>query len=399
MAFYCLGVSHREAALDKRETLRLPDVRLVSLLRMLRELAGLDEALILSTCHRFELYAATTADSVLENGWRELAAFVGDETPARESWRLRKNGEAVRHLFRVASGLDSVVPGDAQILGQVKDAYRLACQAGTSGFYTSACFHRAFRVGKRSRSETGLGNGCTSTGSAAVEKAEVECGLADKRVLVVGAGDIGRLVLRAVRTKNPAAVTLANRSTSGGHIFHLSCEYGAKVIGLEGLSAAVRQHDVIFSATSAPHVLITADMVSSSSPLWLFDLAVPRDIDPQVGNMPGVRLWTVDDLAPCRASTLALRRGEIPRAEEIVKEALAEYEVWNRELAAVPSIRRILELADRALEDEGRRIAETLSGDVLTDVLRGQRRMVRDLMRTIIEELKATARDSADRMD
>jgi len=402
MGLVCLTRNFIHAPLAERERLHLPEKEIVSALQTLRSEVGLGECVLLCTCNRTELYFDGPADRRTGPALAALGRLAGAPEVRPESMPLLQGEEAIRHLFRLAAGLESLVVGENQILGQLKTAYRLACEAQTGGFFVNEWFHRAFRTGKRVRTETALCSGGTSVGTVAVEHAAAACDLSSRRALIVGAGEISELVLRALATRGPRALTLCNRTIGRGPASLLAKRHSARLTPLEELPAELLRHDLVFSATASPDFVLRADAVRAAAahrrpddPLRLYDLALPRDIEPEAAAFAGVLLVVLDDLAPFVRETLDSRTREIPRAEAIVEAAVGDYAAWRHELAAVPSIRRLLNIAEAARREEASRLAGHLPPAALAESERSQRRLVQNLMRNIIEELKRTARESA----
>ncbi|MDR0362565.1 MAG: glutamyl-tRNA reductase [Planctomycetota bacterium] len=391
---YCLSLNFRLAAIERREVFALSESALAGLLRALVDGGLALEAIVLSTCHRFELYCiaapGTTPDAIRDQLLEEVGLAHG-KTP---NFTVIADLDAVRRLFRIASGLESLVLGENQVLSQMKDAYRIACDAETSGFHLNACFHRAFRVGKAVRSQTRLSAGGSSVGTVAVDMAARDGRVADKRVLVVGAGEIGALCLRAAVARKPATLTLVNRTTRRGPARDLAAKHNARFAPLEALAGELLRHDAVFTATASPDAVITLAMLRGADGLAVYDLALPRDVEEGADRLPGVFYYTVDDIQP-HADRLAIERADaIPAAEALVNAALADFDAWLLELSAVPSIRRILELGGALQAEEDAFLAERLSGDALDAARHSVRRLSQNLMRTIIDELKRTVRNT-----
>ncbi|MDR1613686.1 MAG: glutamyl-tRNA reductase [Planctomycetota bacterium] len=395
---FCLSINFRNVPLGRREEFACGRDSMLSLLQKLGADRTALEAAVLSTCHRFEVYGVLGPSASPDAVAAKLAGHVGLAPAGMPAFDCFRDFDAVGHLFRVAAGLDSLVLGENQILFQVKDAYRLACEAETSGFYLNACFHRAFRVGKAVRGHTSLSAGGSSVGTVAVDMAARENGgLAGKRVLVVGAGEIGALCLRAARLRNPRSLTLANRVSRRGPAAELAAKYGARFAPLESLAEEIRSHDLVFSATASTDAVISLEMLKNVEKVSIYDLALPRDVEPGAERLAGVTYRTVDDVRP-HADYLASERAEaVPAAERIVGEALADFESWSMELAVVPSIRRILELGAALQAGEDAFLQERLSGECLETARRSVRRLSQNLMRNIIGELKRTARNTSRR--
>ncbi len=398
MPLVCLTRNHTNAPLELRERLHFPEREIRSVLRELQEHAGLSECCLVCTCNRTELYFASYTGARVEEAMTALGRLADDPSISNETIDTLSEEEAIRHLFRVSGGLESAVLGENQILGQVKTAYELTCEARTSGYFINAVFHRALRVGKRIRTETELGRGCTSVAAAAVEHAhQAEGGLTGKRVLVVGTGEIAALVLRALQALSPGEICVAGRRPKRAE--KLAAAHGAQGIDFDGLADALSSHDVVFSATASPGYIITPDIMGGLAPgrnLHLYDLALPRDVEPAISELDGVDVTNIDALDPQLSETMAARARAIPAAEAIVENAVVDYARWLKELAAVPSIRRLLETGTATWEREVAKLGGKLSPSEAERIKAVSRRILQNLMSGIIGELKETARQAAD---
>lgn len=326
MRVFCLGLSHRTAPVEVREKFALTADATPGMLERMRASGLVSEAVWLSTCNRVEIYAASAADGV-ENLQRWLLDH-GRGTPdlVREG-RLYLLGEphSVEHLFRVASGLDSMVLGETEILGQLKKAYDLAMQHGHTGARLNKAFQRAFNVAKHIRSTTAIQRGGISVASVSVELAErLFESFQGRRALLLGAGDTGEKVARALLSRGIGSVLIHNRSPEKAALL-------AEALGPEARPCAdwvqeAPQVDVIISSTSTPDFVIDVPRLEPlvrsrrNRTLLLIDLAVPRDIDPAVANMPGVFLYNVDDLQMIARHHLEAREAEAVRCEAIIRE-------------------------------------------------------------------------------
>lgn len=401
MPLRCLTWNHRNAPVALRESLHIEEAAICGVLRALRADIPLEECALLCTCHRTELYfvppagVAAPDDTLAQRTAALLVQIAGAAVPP-ESAALLRGDAAVRHLFRVASGLESLAIGESQILGQVKAAYRLACEAGCNGFYTNACFHRAFRAGKRVRAQTRLGAAGISAADVAVAHAERALGgLAAKRVLVAGGGEIADLLLRALADRRPARVSVARRSPGRACAvpgIAVICE-----VPLDAIGRAAAEHDVLFSATASPGYVLTPAMLAewpAGHALAIYDLALPRDVDPAVAALPGVVLHHLDTLAVTAPEGVA--EEDIRAAEAIVDRAMEDYRAWRRELAAVPSIRRLIAISESVRQAELEKIAAALAGPERERMERVTHRMTQRILKAIADELKRIARDAPD---
>jgi len=342
MDLLLVGTSHHHAPVEVRERVALELGEAAALAARLGEAGA--EAVCLSTCNRTELYLAHPDAAEAERlAVETLVALAGDEI---ESVLYRLHGEAAAvHLFRVAAGLDSLVPGEGEILGQVKAAY----EAGSAGPFLGRLFRQALHAGKRVRSDTAIGERPASVSSAAAALAQQVFGdLAGRRVLVIGAGSVGELAARAL-TARGAEVRVANRTVGDG------------MLSLEEVEPQLAEADVVVSSTSAPGFVLERSQVERAlrarkgKPLFLIDLAVPRDLDPAIHELEGCFLYDIDDLEAVVAESLAGRRSEAAQAEGIVAEEVERFGEWRSSLDVVPAI---ASLRARAEEIRARELAK-----------------------------------------
>ncbi len=319
MPLLATGLNHHTASVTLRERLAVRESEVVALTRDLRGQRGVEEAVLLITCNRAEVYAAgESPEAVLEF----LAArFDLGEDTAR---LYRHSGpDAARHLFRVVSGLDSMVLGETEIFGQVKNAYTTAQLAGATSRVLNKLFQHAFRVGKRVRSSTQIQQGATSVGGAAVELAEKIFGdLKNSTVMILGAGEISRRTAQSLQSRGARSVIVANRTFAKAEA--LAAEMGGRAVHYDAWPEEVLKVDVIISSTAAPHHVITGAHVRDvmrrrhHRPLFLIDIAVPRDIDPACGEMDDVYLYNLDHLEQLAGEARGRREQEIIRCESII---------------------------------------------------------------------------------
>ena len=330
MRLSLVGISHRHAPVELRERVALNATDAAALARALASRRG--ECVCLSTCNRTELYVV--GDDA-ESRAQEALRALGDDEVAALSYRLADQAAAL-HLFRVAAGLDSLVPGEGEILGQVRAAY----EAGAPGPLLNRLFHDALHAGKRARSQTAIAESPASVSSAGAALAQQVFGeLAGRRVLVVGAGKVGELAARSLAARGAEIAAVANRS--GERAEELAQPFGARAVTLEQLPEELVSVDVVVACTSAPGFVVhSSDVLERKGrPLFLIDLAVPRDIDPAVNELDGCYLYDIDDLEAVVEASLAGRRREAERAEAIVAEEAERFRVWQASLDVVPDDR------------------------------------------------------------
>jgi glutamyl-tRNA reductase len=358
MDILLLGANHRTAPADVRAALARDAAGVQALLSRIRDGGVLREAAILSTCNRTEFYA------VADNG-QAGREFLGELIASESSVRI-ENGRcgvaletagAALHLHRVAAGLDSMMLGEPQVLGQVRDAHVAARSAGTLGAILDRLFGSALHAGKRARAESGIAAGAVSVASAAVALAErVFSSLADRSVVVVGAGETGRLVARHFSERNVGDLVIANRSLERAKA--VAEDVGGRAIDLGGLPAALATTSVVISATSAPGFVIPASMVADAARkrpdrhLVLVDIAVPPDIDPRAAAPENVFLYPLDALQTIVDQNRARREKEVPHAEAIVHGECERFLAWARSRSAVPVLRELREHFERVRVEE-----------------------------------------------
>ncbi len=361
-----IGVSHKTAPLELRDRLALTEGRAVS---VLGELAGVDEiqeAASISTCNRTELYLYA-ADGVAAES-RALAALAreADTRPTELVGHLYslRGGEAAEHLFGVTAGLDSMIIGEAEIQGQVKRAYELALVEGATGPVLNRLFRGALAAGKRARTETAISVRALSVPQVAVEQAQRTIGeLGSRRVLVVGAGETAELTARALAARGVEAVFIANRRHD--RAIGLAQRFGGRAIRFEDLPEEMAEADIVAASTSSPHHVIEHDALTEvmemrdGRPLLLIDLAVPRDIHPSCRDVPGVRLYDMDDLQELVERNLSSRQAEAQRVRSLLRAELARFERWLAIQDVTPTIAALRsrgeEIVDRVLaENDGR---------------------------------------------
>jgi len=348
------GMNHRTAPLDTREKLSCLPGEERAVTKEMIEAAGAAECVVVSTCNRFEVYVAAadavTAGKNLERHVRERAALSPEEGAAQVY--VKHGVDAVRHLFRVASSLDSMVVGEAQILGQLKEAYTKASEYHTNGRTVDRAFHAAFRAAKRVRTETSVAENPVSISHVAVELAEsIFSSLKDRSVLVVGAGKMGELAARRFAAKGGMKLVVTNRTAE--RAAETAVRLGAQSAPFERLESLLCDADVVISSTAAKGYVITAPMLQGVirwrhyRPLFLVDIAVPRDIEPAAGRIENVYLYDVDDLQKVADSNLGARAAEIARSEAIVGEEVGAFVRRAQEIEAAPLITALREAVTR----------------------------------------------------
>jgi glutamyl-tRNA reductase len=364
MPLVCLGLSHQTAPVDVRERHVFPASRMAETLVALRDYEMVREAAMLATCGRLEIYAEVEE---YEAGVEQLKSFLknfrhGDVQHDMSSYMYTLLGtQATDHLFRVATGLDSMLIGEAEILGQVKDAYIQAQKARSLGKTLHALFREALVAGKEARTRTAIGGNSVSVATAAVELAKQRFGtLAGKTVLVIGAGKMGTLAAKRLRGEG-ADLMVANRSHQGARSAVEAAGAGTAV-EMPELVAALSRSDIVITSTGASHFVLGPGNVAEAMlarperPLFIIDIAVPRDADPDVARIPGVSVADIDHLKDLVDLTLEGRRAEVPLVEEIVTEHAERFARWYRSRAAVPVVSSLVQKAEAVREAEIERL-------------------------------------------
>jgi len=381
MHVVAVGLNHKTAPVALREAATVREEQAGELLRALVRTAA-SEAAVLSTCNRTELYLAAESHEAAEGA--ALRAFEktgGDAVLA--ALYVKRNADAARHLFSVAAGLDSLVVGESQVLGQVRHALALAQEAGTAGPYLTQLFNQAVHVGKRVRAETPIGNGAASVSYAAVELArKVLGGLEGKRVLLVGAGKTAELAARSLAGRGVASVVVANRSTENAE--RLARRFGGRHAGLGELPALLESADIVIASTGARRAVISradvaaAMLARSERPLVIIDIAMPRDVEERAGEVEGVFLYNIDDLKEVVDANLAERSRFAGEAGAIVEEEAFRFAAWMDERRAAPVIAALRRKVYEAAEAEVERLLRRL--DHLPDE---EKEKIRTLARSI----------------
>jgi glutamyl-tRNA reductase len=370
MHIHCLGLNHTTADVQLRERLAFSDDSIKAALARLG--CGMPSAkhpftemVILSTCNRVEVYALSAYEDfgALEDFLSEVKGQPRDEFQDHVYRYL--DDQAVTHLFRVAAGLDSLVLGEPQILGQVMHAFEMARGQNSAGPVLSRLFQTALRVGKRARSETAIGQNPASISSMAVRLAEkIVSDLPAADILVIGAGEMAELCVEALRKRGVKRVTVVNRTRDRAQ--GLAGRWGGTAMTFENLPAALQGADVLIASTSAPHTVISTEMVTeamrarSERPLFVIDIAVPRDVDTQAGEIPGVSLYDIDALQQHLSHSLNRRAQEIPNVEAILVELKVEFNEYLKLLEVFPLIAEMHQRAESIRQTELRKTLRRL---------------------------------------
>jgi glutamyl-tRNA reductase len=376
MAFNVLGINHKTAPVALREKVAFSDDRLLAALRALRQELGVAEVVILSTCNRTEVYWAGSASGAELSQW--LERHHGNNLDLAPSLYVHQEQRAIAHAFSVASGLDSMVLGEAQILGQLKDAYRVAQEAGSTGPSLNKLFQAAFSAAKRVRSETRIGENAVSLASATVSLARrVYSDLSAHTALMVGAGDMNALTARHFMSAGVKRMVIANRTL--GRAQTLAAELEAHAVGLDDLDKELAQADIVITCTASPIPLITKRATEAAirsrrrRPIFMVDLAVPRDIDPAVADLEDVYLFSIDDLQQLVDENRQQREVAAGGARLLIDEEVARFLNESRAHDAGPTIRALREQAEQirlhTVEQARRQLAAGKTADEVLEYL------------------------------
>jgi glutamyl-tRNA reductase len=343
-----VGLNHKTAPLDIRECLAFSDEDTRMALVTLKSQPYLEESILFSTCNRVELLmSAKEASAAIKGAKQFIADFKRIPLDGFESsLYLYQGKEAVRHIFQVAASLDSMVVGEPQILGQVKEAYRKASEEKTSGVILNRLLHRTFFVAKRIRTETGIGDHAVSISYAAIELGRKIFGsLEDKQVLLVGAGEMAELAVEHLQRNRSGHIYVANRTFERG--VAMAAGYGGTAIRFEEVPNYINMVDIVIGSTGATHFVITRDMVKGvmrgrrNRPIFFIDIAVPRDIDPKINTLNNVYVYDIDDLKGVVEENIEDRQREAAKAERIIDEAVIHFQQWYQSLDVVPTIKAL----------------------------------------------------------
>jgi glutamyl-tRNA reductase len=398
MNFQLIGVNHKSAPVEVRERLAIPEHKLPEALQQLMQISGVGEGLILSTCNRVEVLART------QNGSTDLRQFLAqyfDSDPSSYSQLLyeHRQSEAVRHVFRVASSLDSMVVGEPQILGQVKEAYATARAAGAVQSYLDLLLTRAFAVAKRVRTETGVGSSSVSVASVAVELAgKIFGSLEGKQVCLVGAGKMSELAARHLLAKGAGPIFVANRTFDRAQA--LAQKFSGQAVRFDQLYQHCERADIVITSTGAPVAIFRREhgemflAKRRNRPMFFIDIAVPRDVDPQMNKLDGIFVYDIDDLQDAVGSHVEDRRKEAERAENIIEAEVERFQARLHTLHVVPTIVSLQDQFETIRQAEldrvrGRLGKLTQEQDLAIEAL--SRGIVNKILHTPIRSLKSAA--------
>ena len=349
-----LGLNHETAPVEVRECLAKDPKNPVLILNSLRQVNEIKEVFFLSTCNRVEVLCVTDHPTKSEQAVIRLLSDLGGIPRERlgEYLFVHREIDAVRHIFRVASSLDSMVVGEPQILGQMKEAYTLSVAEKTSGVILNRLLHKAFHAAKRVRSETGIADAAVSIAYAAVELAKkIFYDLSDRKVLLIGAGEMAELIARHLLNFGVRSLVVANRTFDKA--VPLADFFKGQAVSFEEIGARILEDDIVIASTAAPDYIVTRDLLKGlmrrrrNRPLFFIDIAVPRNVEPEVNEIENVYLYDIDDLKGVVAVNLEQRRSEAIKAERIVDEETIRFGHWLRTLEVVPTIIDLKEKAEK----------------------------------------------------
>jgi glutamyl-tRNA reductase len=390
MRLFLIGMSHKTAPIEMRERLQLECGEGNQPLAELMRLNGIQEALYLSTCNRVEILARAEDDVQAVEVLKSFIYRQGNLSIAEleKCLYIHRDLEAVRHLFRVTSSLDSMVMGEPQILGQMKEAYRMAVESRATGVFLNRLSHQAFQAAKRVRTETGIAGNAVSVSYAAVELAKKIFGdLKGKTILLIGAGEMSELAARHLLRQGVGRIIIANRTYARAEA--MAAEFQGTPVAFDRFYEVLPEVDIVIASTGAPGYILSAEMVAAALRrrrnrlLFLIDIAVPRDIDPAAGEIDNVYLYNIDHLQGVVDANKEGRRAEAMKAEAIVAEEVEAFEGWFNSLEVVPTIVALREKVEGIvkgeleksaswlgkLDEEERKRVEILTASIMNKIL------------------------------
>lgn len=384
-----IGMNHETAPVELRECIAADPETTRRILSALRDLPSIREGLFLSTCNRIEVLFTT--EQVAEAKRRILSLLSGLGQVPHEAlsgcFYSLEGLDAVKHIFRVASSLDSMVVGEPQILGQIKDAYQRATQEKTSGVIVNRLMHRAFHVAKRVRTETGICESAVSISYAAVELAKkIFHSLEEKTVLLIGAGEMAELAARHLVSNGVSSMLVTNRTFE--RAVRMAEQFHARPVSFDEIERQLLEADIVVCSTASPEHVITFEQVKKllrkrrNRPLFFIDIAVPRDVEPRVNTLANVYVYDIDDLKGVIALNVEQRKREAIKAERIVKEEVLKFGQWLNTLSVVPTITALREKADAIIQAELKK-----SNSLLEHLDEKQRGAVEVLVHSIAEKV------------
>ncbi len=398
MRLFAIGLSHRTAPVDLRECVDFARGGVDAALSALASRGVGREVVVLSTCNRVEIYAVGDTDATADGVGRFFSEYHNvPHARVAEHLYQRRGAEVARHLFRVAAGLDSLVVGEPQILGQVKAAYSTASDLHYTGTLTNRLFHSAFAAGKRVRSETGLGEGAVSVSYAAISLAKKIFGrLKGRRVLILGAGEMAKLTGMHLQAQDVQEIAIVSRTLATAE--GLAERLGGRAVPWDELDEALGVADIVITATAAAEPVLTRARMDEvmrprrGRPIFVIDIAVPRDVEAAVGDLDQVFLYNIDDLQTIVQENMARRSGELARAEAIVEEEVLRFASWMQSREIVPTVVALRQRFEAIRRGELARLEPKMAGlgpEARARVDEITRLIVEKLLLTPTEQLKA----------
>jgi glutamyl-tRNA reductase len=396
-----IGLDHNTAPLEVREKFYIKEESIPDVLSRIRQ-EGIDEAVVVSTCNRTEIYFSGDDNDAMVAKVRNV---LSDTVKAEGDWFDRymyifQDEDAFRHLFLVASGLDSMVIGEPEIFGQVKEAYRIAASSRSTGFFLNKTFHKTFNVAKRIRTETKIGYNPLSISSMAVELAKrIFGGLDEKKILVVGAGEMCETALKYFQKEGLSDIFVTNRTYQRAH--KLADEIIGEARSFESLFELLTAVDVVLTSTGSDVPLITLDMVHmamkkrKNRPIFFIDIAVPRDVEPAVNDVDNVYLYDIDDLKELSQKHLSNRVKESEKAQVIIDDEAAKFSEWLEKVDVNPLISHIMATADTIRNREMKRTMARFA-DKDPEIAAALDAMTRSIMNKLVHPYLALLKDNQD---
>lgn len=387
--FLLIGISYKNAPIEIREKFSINKEKLSGVLTEIKvnKINGIQECVILSTCNRTEIYAVINKppEEVCERVYNYILDFAGEDRDFLRYFKNLTGTQVIEHLFNVTCGLDSMILGEPQIFGQVKDAYAAAYDNNCTGPAINRLFHHAFQVGKQIRNITSIGEGAISVGSAAVVLAKKIFGsLKGKTVLLVGAGKIGKLCARQLIDSGIEQLILTNRTIE--HANALAKELSGKVLPFEKMEEMYEKADIIITSVTSSEPIITRKNLleriesRNGKPLSLIDLGVPRNIEPEAAKIKNVHLFNIDDLEEVTLGNLDKRKNEVGKAKEIINKEVNEYLSWLKEREVIPTINNLRKKCENIRIEELEKIKNRVNPETFQAIDLITRRIVRKIL-------------------
>jgi glutamyl-tRNA reductase len=385
--FLLIGISHKTASIENREKFSFNGDTIPEALKDLKKKCGIKSCVILSTCNRTEIYAyiGKPHDEVREKVNEYILEKTGEGKSFLKYFYFLEGMDVVGHLFEVASGLDSMIVGEPEIFGQVKNAYAVALENNSTNTAINRLFHHAFQVGKEIRSNTSIGEGAVSLSSSAVILAQKIFGsLRTRSVLLVGTGKIGKLCAKQLRDSGIETLYIANRTSQ--HAVDLAKELSGEVIPFEKMEKKYETVDIIITSIATPEPLITKSRMEShmdvraGKPLYLIDLGVPRNIDSETAGIENIHLFNIDNLENITSDNLVKRKKEAEKAKEIVNKEVDEYASWIRERDVIPAIQDLHNKCEEIRSEELEKMKNRVSPETYEAIDRVTQRLVRKIL-------------------